>query len=160
MHQYLHSLFETFAHAAAEARETGDKYRLIDRVYQQLDELALFPLPEVLGCILALIERFPELDYGGPGPFGTYIEEHRLSEYTPALLASIHRQPSIQTLGWLDRTMGVENFQNGLGTNPVSPAQFAQALEQVIAGTQATPACREFAESCLSDLKKNGLIDA
>ena len=159
MDNYLDSLFESFSAAARDAQAKDDKYIIIDKVCEYLDELAVYPFAEVLAKILALIEAFPQLDYGGPGPFGTLIEQHRFADYTPALLASIGRQPSTQVIGWLDRTMMVEDFQNGQGKNPVTPLQFAQCLRETLSGSQAATACKAFADICLKDLVKRGLID-
>jgi hypothetical protein len=139
-------------------RRTGgpdqqDKWLIIDPVYEHLETLQDAALEQVLPHILTLIETYPELDYGGPGPFGSLIEEHPMAAYTPALLASLERQPSVQVIGWLDRTMRVdEDFQRG-DPNPVGAAEFAAVLRKIVDSPLASDDCKEFAQICLKDLK-------
>jgi hypothetical protein len=106
----LEQLFSQFTSAAQAARDQQDKWLIIDPVYEHLETLQDAALEQVLPHILTLIETYPELDYGGPGPFGSLIEEHPMAAYTPALLASLERQPSVQVIGWLDRTMRVDEL--------------------------------------------------
>ena len=76
-----------------------------------------------------------------------------MAAYTPALLASLERQPSVQVIGWLDRTMGVdEDFQRG-DPSPVGPDEFSAVLEKIITSPLASDGCKEFAQVCLNDLK-------
>ena len=152
MNDSLHALFTSLHAAAAAAQAQDEKWLIIDAVYEHLEELQAQPLAEVLPRILALIESFPELDYGGPGPFGSLIEEHPLADYTPALLDSLQRQPSTQVIGWLDRAARTEGLQLPGGPNPVRPQQFSAVLRQVLAHPEASADCREFALICLKDL--------
>ncbi|WP_313571667.1 hypothetical protein [Comamonas terrigena] len=95
----LPDLFAHFHACAAEALQQDNKWLVIDPVYDHMEQLAVQPLEQLLPQILQLIETYPTLDYGGPGPFGSLIEEHPLTAYTPALLASLQRQPSVQVMG-------------------------------------------------------------
>lgn len=148
----IEELFSQFRSAAQAASEQHDKWLIIDPVYEHLETLQASALEQVLPHILALIEAYPELDYGGPGPFGSLIEEHPMAAYTPALLESLQRQPSVQVIGWLDRTMRVnEDFQRG-DPNPVGAAEFAAVLKKVIDSPLASDDCKEFAQLCLKDL--------
>jgi len=149
----LEQLFSQFSSAAQAARDQQDKWLIIDPVYEHLETLQDAALEQVLPHILTLIETYPELDYGGPGPFGSLIEEHPMAAYTPALLASLERQPSVQVIGWLDRTMRVdEDFQRN-DPNPVGAAEFAAVLQQIVDSPLASADCKEFAQICLKDLK-------
>ncbi len=148
----IEELFSQFRSAAQAASEQHDKWLIIDPVYEHLETLQASALEQVLPHILALIEAYPELDYGGPGPFGSLIEEHPMAAYTPALLESLQRQPSVQVIGWLDRTMRVnEDFQRG-DPNPVGAAEFAAVLKKVIDSPLASDDCKGFAQLCLKDL--------
>ena len=148
----IEELFSQFHSAAQAASEQHDKWLIIDPVYEHLETLQASALEQVLPHILALIEAYPKLDYGGPGPFGSLIEEHPMAAYTPALLESLQRQPSVQVIGWLDRTMRVnEDFQRG-DPNPVGAAEFAAVLKKVIDSPLASDDCKEFAQLCLKDL--------
>ncbi|MFD1245086.1 hypothetical protein [Paralysiella testudinis] len=154
MSEYLENLFLEFHQAAQKARDADDKYIIIDRVYENIDDLSVFPFADVLNKIVALIEQYPELDYGGPGPFGSFIEEHKISEYSTTLLDSLYRQPSISIVGLLDRAAMENDFQNG---NPVPsdlPQKFRECLEHVVSNPKTNESCREFAMTCLQDLRK------
>jgi hypothetical protein len=157
---YLHSLFDQLKYAANESRLTRDKWILIDKIYEKIDDLSIFPFQDVLQKILSLIEEYPDLDYGGPGPFGTFIEGHAFVDYTPALMESLTRQPSIQVIGWLNRSVLDGNFQNGSGNNPVTPKEFALQLYALLKHPLASQECKEFAEICFANLKSRGHIDA
>ncbi|MDR2011923.1 MAG: hypothetical protein LBQ20_02495 [Rhodanobacter sp.] len=160
MDNYLNSLFEQIRLAAHEAMSKGDKYIVIDKIYENRDDLSLFSFQDVLRKILSVIEEYPTLDYGGPGPFGSFIEEHPFSDYAPMLLESLFRQPSTQVVSWLDRSVMDNDFQNGMGTNPVTPTEFASCLMSIIKNPNASVECKEFSEMCLSDLKKRGHVNA
>jgi hypothetical protein len=146
---YLQGVFDTFDAAARAAREQDNKWLIIDCIYEHLDDLSIYDFHDVLARILALVERFPDLDYGGPGPFGSYIEEQPFRAYTPQLLTSLQRQPSTAVLGWLDRSMSVNDVQNGFGPNPVSREQFHALLAEIIRDSRADESCRSFAQLCL-----------
>ena len=154
MNPQLQALFAQFHEAAAQAQEKQDQWLLIDRVYEHMDELATYPIDQLLAQILQLVETYPQLDYGGPGPFGSLIEEHLLADYTPALAQSLQRQPSTQVIGWLDRAAQTEGMQLPCGPNPVSSEQYVQVLEQVLAHASASQECKEFAQICLTDARK------
>lgn len=146
---YLQSIFDAFDAAAKAASEQSNKWLLIDCVHEHLDDLGIFDYHDVLARILHLVERYPLLDMGGPGPFGTFIEGQSFNAYTPQLLASLQRQPSTTVLGWLDRTMGDEDFQNGYGPNPVSREHFHAVLASIIHDPRVDTGCRDFARLCL-----------
>ena len=148
----LNDLFAQFEPAAKAAQEQGDKYLIIDPIYEHLETLQAAPFDEVLPRILKLIETWPEADYGGPGPFGSLIEEHPMASYTPALAQSLLRQPSIQVIGWLDRTTRVDDDMRERDPNPVGNAEFAAVLRQVLVHPGASQDCKDFAQDCLNDL--------
>lgn len=150
----LPALFATFHGCAAQALQQDDKWLIIDPVYEHMDLLAAQPLEQLLPHILQLIETYPTLDYGGPGPFGSLIEEHPMAAYTPALLASLQRQPSVQVMGWLDRCVRAEGMDLPGGPNPVRPADYAAVLEQLAHHPLASAECKEFAAVCLEDARK------
>jgi hypothetical protein len=150
--EYLEELFHEFDLSARKASNEGDKYIIIDRVYENFDDLSAFPFKEVLGKILELIERYPALDYGGPGPFGSFIEEHPTSEYAHELLDSLYRQPSTQVLGWLDRTMSDNDFQDDNAASPEVKQKYKACLLSVMSNPKTTSDCKDFASICVKDL--------
>lgn len=141
---YLDHVFRRLDAAAAESLRSGSKWPVIDCACEHLADFLAFEFPVVLDRILALIERYPTLDYGGPGPFGSYIEEHPMPLWTPQLQQSLRRQPSVQVLGWLDRTVGTEGLQNGREGIPPR-ADYAALLRELIQHPLASDEFREFA---------------
>lgn len=150
MSLYLDTVFENLYDAATEAHVHQDKWRVIDCACLHVERLKIFNYDEVLARILALVEAFPDLDYGGPGPFGSLIEQKPVSAYEAALLASLVRQPSTQVLGWLDRTMGLDAAERET-QQLISRARYADVLQQVIAHPLAPQGCVEFAQMCQQD---------
>lgn len=150
----LSSLFATFHTLAEQALQQDDPWLVLDPVYEQMEVLRTQSLAPLLAHVLALIETYPTLDYGGPGPFGSLIEEHPLAAYTPALVASLQRQPSGQVVGWLDRAFRSEGMDLPCGPNPVRPADYAAALEQVTLHPLASDDCKALAQDCLNDVRK------
>ena len=90
-----------------EAHETGDKYKFIDPAYDIIDQIEKLQNPfEAVEPILRLIERSPDIDYGGPGPFGTFIESYYKNpqmNYEGLLIESLQRKPTMYTVFLLDR---------------------------------------------------------
>jgi len=154
MPSLLPTLFASLTEHAAQALQQDNKWLLIDPVYDQLDLLVAQPFDAVLDCILQLIETYPMLDYGGPGPFGSLIEAHPLAAYVPALVASLQRQPSTQVVGWLDRAAGAQALDLPCGPNPLRPADYVLVLEQVLAHPLASEACQDFTRMCLEDARQ------
>lgn len=150
----LSDLFVTFHNCAEQAQQQDNKWLVIDPVYEHMDLLAAQPIELLLPHILQLIETYPTVDYGGPGPFGSLIEGHPMAAYTPALVASLQRQPSAQVIGWLDRTMRAARLDLPSGPNPVHPADYVAILEQVLHHPQACAECKAFAQDCLDDARK------
>lgn len=151
MSEYLDKLFAEFGDAAKEASEKEDKYIIIDRVHESLDDLSLFPFEDVLNRIVALVERFPELDYG---PFGLFIEEQKISEYMQPLLESLYRQPSTQMIGWLARAIHDNDFQDGNATPPDLPKKFRECLQDVASNPKAGEECKDLAAYFLKELQQ------
>ncbi len=140
--------------AAAEANAKGDKWIVIDCAYEHMDALGDHDFDEALAQILALVERYPELDFGGPGPFGNFIERQPVAAYADQLLASLERQPSVQVVGWLDRIMRVEGSRREKAWAALPPARFALALAAVLRHPLAREDCKSFAQECLAEMDR------
>ncbi|AWK03517.1 hypothetical protein HYN56_04480 [Flavobacterium crocinum] len=92
------------------AYETGDKYEFIDPAYEIRDELeAMEDNFNAIEPIFELIERSPDIDYGGPGPLGSFMENYYKNGYEELLLQSIERKPTEYTLGLLHRLINDDN---------------------------------------------------
>ena len=97
-----------------QAHETGDKYVFIDPAYDITDELEKLEKPfEAVELILRLIERSPKIDYGGPGPFGTFLEKFCQKGlnmgYEELLVESLQRKPTQYTIFLLMRICNDKN---------------------------------------------------
>ncbi|WP_137935786.1 hypothetical protein [Chitinivorax sp. B] len=151
MNNDLDAIFAILTSAAADASAKYDKWIVIDSAYAQQTALSTHDYQQVLTHILTLIEQYPELDYGGPGPFGTLIEAQPVGAYSQQLLDSLHRQPSIQVIGWLNRTMRMDGSERSI-SGGVSEVDFTEALRMVLQHPLASEDCKSFAELCLTDL--------
>lgn len=95
------------------ASNTGDNYDFIDPAYEVIDELEEMKNNfDAVEPILQLIERSPEIDYGGPGPLGSFLESHYKKGYEELLVKSIERKPTEFTLHLLHRIMNDKNNPN------------------------------------------------
>lgn len=147
MDSSLNSIFEQLFEAAAQSRAQDDHWIVIDCACEHLEVLDTFDYDAVLARVLKLIETYPELDYGGPGPFGSWLERKPVKAYEHALLESLARQPSTQVLGWLDRTLRIDDAERE-AQKLLPKEQFAHLLEQVIAHPLAPEDCIDFARFC------------
>ncbi|PUE09358.1 hypothetical protein B9Z51_10780 [Limnohabitans sp. T6-5] len=146
----LNSIFDDLLKAAQEAALKQDKWIIIDRAYAHLDDLSSHDYQQVLQRILALIEKYPELDYGGPGPFGSFLETQAVGAYSPQLVASLQRQPSVQVLGWLDRTMRMDESQR-TADGGIEPSYYAEVVTTVLQHPMASENCKSFARMCVEE---------
>ena len=86
------------------AEEADDKWEYLEPISEIVDELIeLENNFDAIQPILELIERSPDIDYGGPGPLGHFLERHTKKGYEELLLKSIDRKPTIYTLDLLHR---------------------------------------------------------
>jgi len=93
-----------------EAHKTGDKYVFQDPAYDITDELEKLEKPfEAVEPVLRLIERGPDIDYGGPGPLGTFIENFYNKGYEELLVESLQRKPTNYTIFLLNRVCNDKN---------------------------------------------------
>ncbi|WP_313915164.1 hypothetical protein [Tahibacter sp.] len=154
MEKRTDAVFEILRAAAAEANAKGDKWIVIDCAYEHMDALGDHDFDEVLAQILALVERYPQLDFGGPGPFGDFIEREPVDAYADQLLASLERRPSVQVVGWLDRIMRAKCYRRQKAWAAIPPSRFALAPEAVLRHPLAAEDCRSFSRECLADIDK------
>lgn len=154
MEKRTDAVFEILRAAAAEANARGDKWIVIDCAYEHMDTLGDHDFDEVLAQVLALVERYPQLDFGGPGPFGDFIEQQPVDAYASQLLESLERQPSVQVVGWLDRIVRAKGARRKKAWVALPPARFALALAAVLRHPLTTEDCKSFAQVCLADIEK------
>ena len=92
---------EAYIQTAEEADDASDYLEPISEIVDELIELE--NNFDAIQPILELIERSPDIDYGGPGPLGHFLEKHSKKGYEELLLKSIDRKPTIYTLDLLHR---------------------------------------------------------
>lgn len=86
------------------ANEKDDKYIFQDMAYDIMDEFETLENPfECVEAIFQLIERSPKVDYGGPGPFGSFLEQFYKKGYEEKLIESLQRKPTEYTVFLLHR---------------------------------------------------------
>lgn len=62
-----------------------------------------------LPAVFALYERYPDSDFGIPGPLAHAIERYYGQEYMHLLLESLRRRPTEQTLFLAERVLNVRD---------------------------------------------------
>ena len=92
---------EAYIQTAEEADDASDYLEPISEIVDELIELE--NNFDAIQPILELIERSPDIDYGGPGPLGHFLERHTKKGYEELLLKSIDRKSTIYTLDLLHR---------------------------------------------------------
>lgn len=104
MDQELKGIIDQLEQYIQKAHQSGNKYDFIDPAYELLAALKKMEHPlETAEAILMLIERSPEIDYGGPGPLGGFMESYYRKGYEEKLRESITRKPTVCTLHLLNR---------------------------------------------------------
>ncbi|MFN0189914.1 MAG: hypothetical protein ACKVQV_14535 [Bacteroidia bacterium] len=85
-------------------QETGEQDELMEKLNEFSDELEQMENNfDAIDSILELIERSPDIDYGGPGPLAHFMEAYYKKGYEELLLKSIERKPTEYTLYLLHR---------------------------------------------------------
>ena len=92
---------EAYIQTAEEADDESDYLEPISEIIEKL--IKLENNSEAIQPILELIERNSDIDYGGPGPLGHFLEKHSKKGYEELLLKSIARKPTVYTLDLLHR---------------------------------------------------------
>ncbi|MCM0665894.1 hypothetical protein [Flavobacterium tyrosinilyticum] len=92
------------------ASEEDNKYAFQDPAYELIDDLEesgnAFDFVEP---IFRLIEKSPDIDFGGPGPFGSFLEKFYHKGYEEKLLDSLNRNPKKYTIFLLSRLCNDSN---------------------------------------------------
>lgn len=92
------------------AHQSGNKYDFIDPAYHLCEELEELDNPaEAIEPLFRLIEGSPDIDYGGPGPIGQFLESFDGGIYEESLLQSLQRKPTLYTLSLLDTLLQDSN---------------------------------------------------
>ena len=106
-------LLEELKQAIDKAATTGDKYQFIDPAYDLTDELEQCEKPfDAVRPILELIESSPNIDFGGPGPLGSFMEKFYHEGYEEELVASLKRKPTEYTISLMFRIIADEENPN------------------------------------------------
>lgn len=104
MNQELEQLINQLEQYIQKAHQSGNKYDFIDSAYPLVEVLETLEHPlVVVEAILKLIERSPDIDYGGPGPLGSFMESFYHKGYEEKLVESVNRKPTVCTLHLLER---------------------------------------------------------
>jgi len=113
MKQIDESYVDRLEYCIKEAVKNKDKYAFIDPAYDIVDEISeLDNAIDYLEPLLSLIERSPAIDFGGPGPIGTFIETFYKNGYEEELVKSLLRKPRIYTVFLLRRLLRDPTLEN------------------------------------------------
>jgi len=92
------------------ADQEKDKYLFIDPAYELIDEIEeLGNAFDFVESIFLLVERSPDIDFGGPGPFGSFLEKFYHNGYEEILVKSLQRKPKEYTIYLLERLCNNES---------------------------------------------------
>lgn len=92
------------------ADQEKDKYLFIDPAYEIIDEIGeLGNAFDFVEPIFLLVERSPDIDFGGPGPLGSFLEKFYHNGYEDILVKSLQRKPKEYTIYLLERLCNDEN---------------------------------------------------
>ena len=106
-------LLEEIKKAIDKAATTGDKYQFIDPVFDLTDELEQCETPfDAVRPILELIESSPNIDFGGPGPLGSFMEKFYHEGYEEELVAQLKRKPNEYTIALMFRIIADKKNPN------------------------------------------------
>jgi hypothetical protein len=99
-----------------EANLKGDKYLFQDPAFDLIDEIEeLDNSADFVEPIFKLIERSPNIDFGGPGPFGHFLEKFSdkgNGNYEEQLILSLQRKPTEYTIFLLHRLCNNKYISN------------------------------------------------
>ena len=127
MDSKISDIIENLKEAMQQAALTGDKYQFQDPAYEIVDELELCDNHfDAVRPILQLIENGPAIDFGGPGPLGSFLETFYHAGYEEELLASLKRKPTEYTIALMFRMIADAEYKAFLKTLEQKPwlAQF------------------------------------
>ncbi|MFF2484605.1 hypothetical protein [Paenibacillus sp. NPDC058071] len=94
------------------ADKEKDKYLFQDPAYEIMDEIKkLDNAFDFVEPIFLLVEGSPDIDFGGPGPFGSFLENFYHNGYEDILVKSLERKPREYTIFLLERLCNDESNQ-------------------------------------------------
>lgn len=104
MTEELKIIINKLEHEIQQAQETGEQDEFMENINEIREELERTENNfDAIEPILELIERSPDIDYGGPGPIAHFMEAYYKKGYEEMLLKSIERKPTEYTLYLLHR---------------------------------------------------------
>ena len=110
MNESIERIIQQLEHLIHKAHVSGDKYDFIEPAHELCGELEDLDEPfEAVEPIFRLIERSPDIDFGGPGPLGAFMESFCNEGYEEQLIESVQRKPTEYTLHLLQSAMTDNN---------------------------------------------------
>lgn len=136
MNASIYSIIQQLEIYIQKAHQSGNKYDFIDPAQELFIELEELENPEeAIEPLFLLIERSPDIDYGGPGPLGQFLEAFEGGIYEEKLLESLQRKPTLYTIHLLDMLLQDSNdpqqaryldTMRTIAVNPVLPEDIRQ----------------------------------
>lgn len=120
----------------------GDASNDVGRLYQILTDFELLPHRErAVVALFGVIERFPENDFGSPGPLVHALEA--IPGYEPFLMESLRRVPAELSVWMVSRILSSDLPAEA---NAVWVSELRQVLKNPAALTSARESAKEFLE--------------
>ncbi|MCD2425805.1 hypothetical protein LQ567_23680 [Niabella pedocola] len=143
MHATIRWVIEQLNVHIRQAWQSGDKYDFIDPAAELCGMLERLETPgDALEPLFMLIENSPDMDYGGPGPLGAFLESLSGEGYEEQLIASLRRKPTVYTLHLLDACL--------LDNNDTGQATYLFLMTEIAAHTEHPGNIREEARAHLA----------
>ena len=110
-------------------------YGILDRLRVAADDILELPRPlDLAPHLFRLLERFPEEEFGAPGPIVAALEE--MPGYEPLLRESVSRKPTQHTVWMVNRLLNSP-------LDEATRASWMQSLEAVLQHPDADDLARE-----------------
>lgn len=131
-----------------DAHYSGCKYDFVDPAQEICRRIRRTKLnKDITLALLKLIERSPDIDYGGPGPLGALLESHsekHPQEYEELLVESVLRKPARFTVYLLFR-LANDGSRSDRGTH-------VALLKRLSTDENAPISIRDEASECIRSL--------
>lgn len=104
MHSELTRLLILLEDSIVDEAYNEDLWVISCDVVEEIKEQEEDPL-EAVESIFKLMEKYPDVEFGQPGPIVHFVENQYKNGYEEKLVESINRQPTKQTIWMLNRVI-------------------------------------------------------
>jgi hypothetical protein len=121
-------------------RPKGDDY--LEQLEELCDEIESLPDgKKAMNPLFALLEKYPNVDFGAPGPVVHLLETYYKKGYEEALLASLARRPVPLTVWMLNRLIN--------GSSGKAKASYLEVMQRLASNKDMPASIRRDAKEFL-----------